>query len=291
VQAARARLGLPVAGDGDDGDKVDPEATAVVRAARAELEDATREQKRLEGLVKDEIVSQSSVDTAVARRLAAESDLQDAFEEIENRRAVLSQRRAELELAQQKLADVAILAPFDGAVAGRLADRGEFLDPGAAIVRVVRFDPVRLRLRVPEPRAPLVREGQAVEVEIQAGASTRQGRIVRLSPELEARSRTLWVEAEFENADGALRPGSFAAAAIVLDADSRALVVPLAALVRFAGIDRVFVVADGHALERRVTIGRTDAERAEVQEGLRAGETVVVSPGSLRAGAAVRLSP
>ena len=63
------------------------------------------------------------------------------------------------------------------------------------------------------------------------------------------------------------------------------------ALVRFAGIDKVFVVADGAAVERRVEVGREDGERAEIVDGVVAGEVVVLAPGGLQHGAPVRVEP
>src|SRR5262249_20039456 len=163
-----------------------------------------------------------------------------------------------------------------------------FLAVGAAIVRLVRFDPVRLRLRVPEPSAAGVGVGQRVVMRIEGDAADHEGRLVRLSPEVDVRSRTLLVEAEFANADGALRPGAFASADLVVDASAKARVVPGAALVRFAGVDRVFVVDGGAAQEKRVIVGRIEAERVEILEGLAGGEQVVLEPGGLRSGAKVR---
>ena len=69
------------------------------------------------------------------------------------------------------------------------------------------------------------------------------------------------------------------------------LTLPLAALVSFAGLDKAYVVKDGKSVERRLTLGRREAERVEVLAGLAAGEDVVLSPGKLGGGAAVRVVP
>jgi RND family efflux transporter MFP subunit len=111
-----------------------------------------------------------------------------------------------------------------------------------------------------------------------------------LSPEINRHSRILAIEAEIENPDGLLRPGSFARVVIVLDSTARALVVPPEALVRFAGIDKVFAVEGGKAVEKRVKVGRTEETRVEILSGLAADEQVVLAPGSLRPGTSVRLS-
>jgi RND family efflux transporter MFP subunit len=157
------------------------------------------------------------------------------------------------------------------------------------VARLVRYDPVRLRLEVPERQAHEVRLGQEARVELEGRPEPLLARVDRLSPELDAQNRTLSIELDLENADGALLPGSFARASLVVDAQARTLVVPRAALVRFAGIDKVFVVEEGRAIERPITVGRSEPERVEVLEGLEPGAQVVLSPGGLSTGAEVRV--
>jgi multidrug efflux pump subunit AcrA (membrane-fusion protein) len=92
------------------------------------------------------------------------------------------------------------------------------------------------------------------------------------------------VEAEIPNLDGALRPGAFATADIVVDPRQSAVLLPASAVVSFAGVTKVVTVADGRAVEKRVQLGRRAGERVEVVAGLAAGESVVAEPGNLTAG-------
>ncbi len=287
LEAARALLGLPPQDGVDAADDVEPERTSIVREARAELDDARLERDRQAELLADGVTTQSVYDTAEARFRAAESRWQGALEEVANRQAALQERRAALALARAQLTDARITAPFDGAVAARLASPGDYLAVGAPLARLVRLDPVRVRLEVPERDAPALRVGQTVQVEVEALGRPVEGVLARIGPEIGAHNRILWVETELANPDGALRPGSFARAEIVLDPDAQTLVVPSDALVRFAGVDKVFAVEDGQALEKRVQVGRLAPSRVEILEGLVAGEAVVLSPGSLVSGARV----
>ena len=288
LAAARARVGLPLA-DGDGKDEVDPESVAVVKLARNALDEALREEKRVGEMLASGVSTQAAADNAHSALLAAQGKLQDALEEVQNRRAQVLQRRADLALARAQLSDTRILAPFDGAVTARLAGTGDYLAAGAPIARLVRFDPLRLRLDVPEYAAHELHPGQPLEVEFEDGAHASAS-LARLSPELGARNRSLLAEAELGNPDGALRPGSFARAEIVLDPEARALVVPPEALVRFAGIDKLLEVAEGRIVERRVRVGRSEAARVEILEGMRAGAELVLAPGNLQGGAAVRVA-
>jgi multidrug efflux pump subunit AcrA (membrane-fusion protein) len=107
---------------------------------------------------------------------------------------------------------------------------------------------------------------------------------VRLSPAVDEHTRTLLVEAEVPNAEGALRPGAFATAEIVVEPDRPAVLVSSGAVVTFAGVAKVLGVADGRIVEKRVRLGRKADDRVEVLEGLAAGELVVAEPGNLTAG-------
>jgi multidrug efflux pump subunit AcrA (membrane-fusion protein) len=287
LEAARARLGLDTAGE-DDAIAVD--AVPMVRSAQSELDDARRDHERQASLSGDGIASRSVLDRAIARVEAAESALAEARDEVANRRALIRQRRAELALAQQLLRDATIRAPFDGVVAQRLVDRGEFIDPGDPVARLVRLDPVRLHLDVPAVAAARTALGQALRFAPTAGAPLIDATITRIAPELDARNRTLAVEADLPNADGALRPGAFVDVELMIDPDARALAVPLAALSRFAGVDRVVVAKEGRAVEKLVTVGRIDGERVELLQGVAAGEAVVLAPGALRHGDALRVA-
>ena len=284
LQQARARLGLPAGGSDD---RVVVEDTAVVRQAKAVLDQARLTRNRAESFLKDGIGSQASFDEADASWKVAEGRYQDAIEEVRNRQALLTQRRTELDLAKQALTDSTLTAPFAGRIRERHATPGQFLGTGAPVVTIVKVSPLRLRLSIPEREAASVRVGQPVRVTLEGDPTVHEGRVARISPAIEEASRTLSIEAEVANASGALRPGAFANAQVVTLAQEPAILLPDAAIVSFAGVDKVFVVEAGKARERRVTLGRRHAGQVEVLGGIKAGEMVVAAPGNLVEGQAV----
>ncbi len=164
---------------------------------------------------------------------------------------------------------------------------GEYLAAGTPVAALVKISPIRLRLEIPEREARLVRPGQAVRVRSEGDAAVRTGRVARISPALEEASRSLVVEAEIPNPDGALRPGAFVKAEIDSDAGGPVLVVPASAVVVFAGIEKVVSVKDGKALERPVVTGRRAGDVVEIVSGLGAGDLVVAAPGNLATGMSV----
>ena len=282
---ARARLGLSP--DGTD-DRVEAEQTGTVRQARAVMDEARTSRARTETLVKQGVISRAEFDAADAAYKVAVSRFQDAVEEIRNRQALLSQRRAELALARQQLADTTVVAPFDGVVQERKASVGEYLAAGAPVVEIVRVNPLRFRAEVPERDATSVHMGQQVRVAVEGASANFMGRVVRLSPTITEQNRMLVVEAEVPH-NGTLRPGSFARADIITSDTAKAVTVPSNAIITFAGIEKVIVVQNGKALEKPVTTGRRAGDWTEIMSGVNVGDAVVLDPGNLQSGQPVNV--
>jgi RND family efflux transporter MFP subunit len=281
---ARSRLGVPADGSGDD---VPAANTALARQTRAVFEQARLQRDRFAGLWKDGILSRAELDQAEADFRVAEARAQESIEEVANRKAVLAERKTELRIAQQQLADATLTAPFDGVVRERHLSVGRYLGVGEPVVTIVRMHPLRLRLPVPEREAASVEVGQRVELRAEGSETVHGGTVVRLSPAVDETSRTLLVEAEVPNPEHTLRPGAFASAEVVVKPAESAVLVPSSSVVTFAGVTKVLTVQDGKIVEARVRIGRRRGDQIEVLEGLAAGTPIVAEPGNLTAGAAV----
>jgi RND family efflux transporter MFP subunit len=281
---ARAELGLEA---DETTAELDVDNTAIVREARATRDEAATNLARARSLAKEGLATGSALDAAEASAVRAETSLQAAREQVRIRKASVHQRAAGLRAAQQKLADAELRAPIHGIVQARLTSVGSYLAAGAPVVEIVRIDPLRLRIAVPERDAPSVHEGQPVSVQLEGDQRTYGGKVTRLSPALDTGSRTLLVEADIAN-PGNLRPGNFVRAEIAIGARP-ALTIPKRAVVVFAGLTKVVLVERGEAVERTVVLGDSAGDRVEVLSGLKAGEAVVVAPGSLQQGQRVRV--
>lgn len=202
--------------------------------------------------------------------------------EITIARALLAEartREAERKTAEQRLADTVVHAPPDlrGAVARRFVDVGEFVRAGDPLFALVVHDPIDLIADVPERYAREVAVGQAVEVRADASPDAVVGTVARVAPTIDARSRTFRVEVRIANANGALRPGGFARAAIETRVEADVTFVPLAAVATYVGESKVFTVEDGRAVLHRVRIGMRSGEMVEVVEGFSGVAPVIVS--------------
>lgn len=278
---ARARLGLPLLGTDDT---VNPDETSTVRQAKAAVQEALKQRDRISALARRGISPQSELEVTEASYEIAFNRHLEALEDIRQRQGVLQQRRVDVEIARQQLADTKIVAPFDGIVQERKASPGEFLNTAAPVVMLVKVDPLRLRVEVPERNATGVRPGQKVRLTIEGDTNQYTGTIARLSPAITELSRMLIVEADIPNGHGALRPGTFARADIVLAEREPATTVHKDALITFAGMEKIFLVKDGKATEKNIAIGRRAGDFIEVLGGLKPGDVVVLNPGSLQNG-------
>ena len=291
AQVEQIRVRLAIANQKDD--LVDPERTAMVKEARAALEESRIVYDTTERLTQEGVVSRIEFERARARKQGLEARLQSALSEVLQMGSQLSERRAQLDLARQQLTDTVIRAPFDGAITKRVASIGEYLATNAPVVTLVRQHPLRVRLEVPERFAGQIHRGQAIDVRLEGSSLKRTGRVMRLSPSIEAQNRSLTVEGEIPNQDGLLRPGSFVEGSITVDAQAQGITVPSAALVAFAGVERVYLVKSGVLDDRIVKSGRRlTGERVEILEGLKDGDLVVaVANEKMAKGQKVRVKP
>ena len=160
----------------------------------------------------------------------------------------------------------------------RTADLGEYVSPQQKVVTIVRTNPLRIRIDIPEQAIPEVKVGQSVSITTSAWPDKNFAcRVARIAPNVSAQSRTLTVEAEIENSGNALKPGQFATVRILQERAEPAVLVPSRAVVSEAGINRVYVIKDGHAEQRLVQTGQTDGDLIEIRSGVAADELVATS--------------
>ena len=288
VEQTRAHLGLPAGSN----DQVDPLNTSTVRQAAASLKEARLLHKNSTELFKQGVVSNVDFERAGVALQGAEARHQAAIEDINQSQAQLVERRASLALARQQLTDTVIRAPFRGAITRRQATIGEYLAVNAPVVLLVRQSPLRLRLEIPERLAVRVRPGQRIDVRLEGSSMTYAGKVVRLSPSIDAQNRSLLIEGQIPNEDNALRAGSFAQGTVTVDGQARGMAAPVRSVMNFAGVDRVFVVERNLVAERIVKLGRRlPGDRVEIVSGLKPGDLVIAEPSDrLSAGQAVEVS-
>jgi len=279
-----ARLGLGP-GVAFDVDKV-PE----VQNARATYALAESEFGRITSLLDQKVVSQSEFDQRRTQMEAARQQYEAARNGAAQQYQSLQAARARIALARKAFADTVVRAPFTGVVAQRLVSLGDYVTKGMKVAVVVRINPLRVKLTIPEQFIAVVGTGQTVGFVVDAyPGRTFEGKVRYVSPALQAEQRALTMEAVVPNTTGELKPGLFATARIEQPARTPAILVPAASVQTTSGTGRVFVV-DGDRVEERIVItGQPVGDLIEITKGLKAGERVATkNVGQLSDGLRVR---
>ena len=281
-----ARLGIP------SGTEVaDIEKTSLVRKSLAEFDNARKDLERRKDLAGKNLIAMKDVDDADARFLVAEANVRAAREEANNLLATLRGKKAALAIAEKKLRDTGVKSPIDGFIESRMVSTGEYVKVGTPLFRIVDDRTIRLLGEVPEFYAASLTAGLPVELSVDGRpGKTYRGTLKRISPASNAANRAIQVEGNFPNANRELKSGFFGKAAILLRVDPDGVSVPKQAVVTFAGVEKVFVIDNNAARERRVKLGQDLGDRIEIVEGIAAGNQVAVSrTGKLVEGSRVRV--
>ncbi|PYS71244.1 MAG: hypothetical protein DMF69_11025 [Acidobacteria bacterium] len=279
VRQAEEKIGLR------SGQAFDPNRVAEVSAAKVALDLADKNLRRAEKLIESGDVSRSFYDEQRARRDqlkeqydAAIAQARQNYAGVDVARTNVANAESQLALARKNLSYAVIPSPIDGFVAERTADLGEYVSPTQKVATIVRTNPMRVRIDIPEQAIPEVQVGQSVSATTSAWPDKNfSGRIARIAPNVTANSRTMTVEAEIENGNGALKPGQFATVRILQPRAVSSVLVPSRAIVTEAGVSRVYVVKDGHVEQRLVQVGQTEGDLVQVKSGVAADEKVATS--------------
>lgn len=246
-------------------------AQATVQLQRTEFARAKR-------LYDQKLLSQAEFDQRGAQNEAAERQYDMARNTAAQQYQSLLAARARVTLAQKALADTTVRAPFAGVVGERFVSIGDYVTRGTKVATVMRVDPLRVELTVPEQFVSAIATGRSVTFEVDAyPGETFVGQVRYVSPSVAANTRALTLEAIVPNGNGRLKPGFFATAQIEQAAMLPGLLVPATAVRTVAGTARVFVIAGDRVEERVVMAGQVVGDRVEITSGLTKGERVVAT--------------
>ncbi len=259
-------------------EKFDPAKQPDVKAAKATLDLAASNFERDQALIKSKVISPGEFDETRNAYNKARQAYDLAVAQANQLYRQFQTALTSIKSAQQVLKDMAVKAPFDGVVVQKTVAPGQsFAATGArGVARLVRINPLRLVLSVPELEVGKIQKGQTVNFTVDAYPGERfHGTVKRISPALDPETRTLTVEAEVPNEQRILKPGLFASAQLELEAERPAVRVPASAVRRRDDVAQVFVVDEGIARAAMVVAGETKRGFVEIVEGLEGGETIV----------------
>ena len=234
----------------------------------AQLKNAEVTLERQKQLVANGNTPQSTVDTAIATRDSAAAT-------VAHSRAIIAQKT--------------IRAPFAGRLGLRNVDLGQYVAVGTNLATLQRLDPIYVDFPAPEGDLSKLAVGQEATMSVDALPGRQfTGRVTAIDARVSAESRNVLMRAQFANPDRKLLPGMYANLTVTTGASADVLTLPRTAIVESLYGDNIFVVkpappgADGSSkgliVERRfVRTGATRGERIAVDQGVTAGERVVIA--------------
>jgi multidrug efflux pump subunit AcrA (membrane-fusion protein) len=295
VRQAEARLGLRPGGNFDA--SAIPEVRAAssnVQQAEAQLRLAQANEKRYRELVETGDVAlsvydqyrtqrdtaQAQVNTARQQMESAINTARQSNQAIQSAEAAVESARSQAAIAEKAVADTIVRAPYAGYVSNRPIAVGEYVTPSSNIATVLRTNPIKLQLQVPEADVPFISQGMGVSLEVDAHKGKKfAGQVTAVNPAIDPASRSATIEAAIENGDNQLRSGMFATAQIVRQGGNKAVFVPHAAVFSDQNTQsyRVFVIQGDTAKLRVVQIGPEEGDMIQILSGVQADETVATS--------------
>jgi RND family efflux transporter MFP subunit len=232
-------------------------AEASLQQAAAQAENAKVEAERHASLVQSGDISRSTYEKLTTQLATAN--------------ASVAQATARVASARKAVEDTTIVAPFAGHVTARPVSAGEYVSTSARVATIVRIQPIKLELQVPESEAGKLRRGMPVRASVPTHpGAVFEGTVSALNVALDASARAMAIEVRFPNGDGRLLPGMFATGEIDLPATERAFYVPAAAVASIANgqSSAIYIVDDTTARVRVVQVGESQDGMVRILAGL-----------------------
>jgi len=292
VERAKSALNQALARVGLDAGQASAkaESTASMRQAQAQMEDAWNKFESARKLRETGDISEQrfiEMEKAYRARLAAVEATKD---ELRVSMAGIDALKTDIKIAEKRLNDTVLRAPFDGSISARPASPGQYVKDNATIVTLVKTWPLRLRVEVPEAESAAAKVGTTLTFTTESIPGQEFHAVVReLNPTLDARSRTLVAEARIVEKEARLKAGAFVQVKLISQRGVGITVVPRQAIHQIAGLTKIFAVRGGKSVEVRFTPGQELGGWVEVPgDAVKNGETVAVSNlGQLYTGRAV----
>jgi RND family efflux transporter MFP subunit len=264
------------------------EADNAIASAKAQMELANTTFRRMQELYDKKSISDQEYDEAKSRQQVARAGHEMAL-------AKRRQLDAKIRQAEQAVAAVRVTrgysevrAPFAGIVTAKLAEQGDMATPGRPLLTLEQASGYQLEAQLEEGRLGTIRAGQRVSVVLDAFGRTVESRVAEVIPTIDPASRSFTVKVPLPTIAG-MHSGLFGRARFVL-ASRQAIAVPESSIVANGQVRTVYVVDNGVARARMVSLGERNGGMVEILSGVTNGDRVVRQrPAQLTDGAKVEV--
>jgi membrane fusion protein, multidrug efflux system len=236
----------------------------------------------------DDSVQRAELDQARAAHVLAARNHERAVElhgrnlisqaDRDSARANLDVAAANLALAEARAAKTRIAAPFAATAGLRQISPGDYVREGQDLVNLEDLSSIKLDFRLSESTLPALAPGQKLRIQVDAWPGQDfTGSIYAIDPRAADQTRSIGVRAHLPNSDGRLRPGPFARVLLAIANKPQALMVPEQAVFPQGEQLFVYVIEDGKAVQKAVTVGQRVNGAAEIVTGIEDGATVITA--------------
>ncbi|MFA0961423.1 efflux RND transporter periplasmic adaptor subunit [Roseivirga sp. BDSF3-8] len=184
---------------------------------------------------------------------------------------------ADIKLLQAQIAKSQLRAPFSGIIGLRFISDGSYITPSDPIATLYNLNPAKIEFSIPGKYAEKVQEGDSIRFNVESMEGTFKGQVYAIEPRIDPSTRTVLVRAKSDNTDKRLLPGQFARIELTLGRTENALMVPSQAVIPELDGHKVFVVKEGKAQAKKVTLGTRTELAVEVTEGLAPKDSVITT--------------
>lgn len=198
----------------------------------------------------------------------------EEFEDALNSHNIL---KAEIEYTKTLIAKTEIRAPFTGKLGFKLISDGSFVSTATVLTTLQQINPVKIEFSVPERYVPQVKTGNNISFQVDGYKQSFTAKVYALQPDIDIASRSVVMRARADNAAGLLKPGSFARISLSMGIDEKAIMIPTQAIIPVLKGQQVFVVENGTAVAKPVTLGFRGDAKVQIIEGLNVGDTVLTT--------------
>ncbi len=185
--------------------------------------------------------------------------------------------RADIGILQTSISKTVVRAPFSGKLGLKNISPGSYVSPASVIAIINQTDRLKLDFTIPEKYIDQIKMGQLVTFTFEGSNKQLGAKVIATESNIAENTRSLTVRAAVIGSDPGLLPGSFAKVILSFDPDPNALLIPTQAVLPQARGKKVILYKSGTAIFADVTTGVRDSAKVQIVDGLKPGDTVVVT--------------
>ena len=198
-------------------------------------------------------------------------------QEYETSLTALNTLQAQADVVKAQIAKTEMRAPFSGTIGLRNVSPGGYLSPNTAVASLVNMDPAKITFAVPEKYQAYIKPGSKISFSVASSMDSFKATVYAIEPSIDVNSRTITVRARASNSNGLLKAGSFAKINLALDQIPKTIMLPTEVVTPDIKGYKVFIYDNGVAVPRAVTTDLRTDTKIQITDGLKVGDSVVVS--------------